>query len=503
MSTFGFYAVSFLTNAVILVFEITGGRLLAPYLGTSVGVWAGLIAVVLGGMALGYHYGGRFGDKNASRERIGLVLFLAGIAAILTWGLRDVLPTWIASEHVSVVWGAILAGALLFMPTVILLAAVSPLLAKNLIQNLSYSSKVVGELSAVGTAGSIVGALASGLLLVPLFGVDIILLGVAILILTLAYLVSQKDAGKRTGVLIGVLACALLLNTLPTQAGRAVADVSTAYNRIFVTNETYNEEQTLALWTSSAGIQCQMYVDAEGRVDESRVVEWYLRAHDTAIASFFPRGPEKALFLGGCVEAFPRYLLGRYPSMNAEVVEIDPGMLEVAKEYFGFVPASFPTLSSVFEDARTFVNRNHEPYDVIYMDAFGSAGRVPFQLMTEEMFERLSQNLREDGILLVNVHGSYEGAGALYPSVYVQTAKTAFSHVGLYQFTDVPQAPQNLMLVASRARELPETITSETYPDLVLRRAVPDENVITLTDNYAPVEGIFRDKLVRIPSLLD
>jgi LytS/YehU family sensor histidine kinase len=57
MNRYAFYALSFLTNATILVFEITGGRLLAPYIGNSVGVWAGLIAVILGGMAIGYHFG--------------------------------------------------------------------------------------------------------------------------------------------------------------------------------------------------------------------------------------------------------------------------------------------------------------------------------------------------------------------------------------------------------------------------------------------------------------
>lgn len=490
-----FYLVSFLTNAAILVFEITGGRLLAPYLGTSVGVWAGLIAVVLGGMALGYHYGGRLGDRDASRERISLVLFLAGLAALLAWSLRDVLPTWMVSEHVSVVLGAVVVGALLFMPTVILLAAVSPLLAKNLIQSLKDSAKVVGELNAVGTVGSIAGALATGLLLIPSFGIDTILLGIAIVILLLAYSVSGKNYLKRSGILAGVIVCALFFNTLPTTAGSVVADISTAYNRIFITNENFNGA-TRALWTSPFGIQCQMYVDDYGNVDETRLVEDYLKAHDVVIADAFPQGPTRALFLGGCIESFPRYLLHTYPETVADVVEIDPGMVNVAEEYFGFDPSHFPTLSNIVDDARTFVNKDHGPYDLIYLDAFGSAGRVPFQLMTEEMFERVAANLSEDGMLIVNTHGSYEGGGALYPSVYVKTARTAFPHAELYQFTGEPQVSQNLILIASKARTLPETFTSSARPEVIVRRAPTRNDVITLTDNYAPVEGIFPENLI-------
>lgn len=498
MRTSTFYVISFLTNATILVFEITGGRLLAPYLGTSVGVWAGLIAVVLGGMALGYHFGGRMGDTHASRERISFVLFLASLTAFLAWGLRDVLPSWIIGQDVSVVVGAVVVGTLLFVPTVILLAAVSPLLAKNLLSSLSTSAKVVGELNAVGTIGSIVGALATGLFLIPYFGVGDIMLGVAILIMVLAYVLSKKDVGTRIGVTAVVLACALSLNALPTRAGSIVADVSTAYNRIFITRE-HNGEDTLALWTSPFGIQCEMYVDENGNVDESRLVSEYLKAHDIVIASLFPKGPSKALFLGGCVEAFPRYLLGTYPTMTADVVEIDPGMIDVAETYFGFDASLHPTLTTIFEDARTFVNKNHEPYDVVYMDAFGSAGRAPFQLMTEEMFARVSLHLSERGVLLMNIHGAYEAGSALYPSVYVKTVQTAFPYVGLYQFTGAPRTPQNLVILASKTRELPSSLSDARYPGFLLERVYTDTNVITLTDNYAPVEGVFRNKLIRTP----
>ncbi|MEK9177235.1 MAG: fused MFS/spermidine synthase, partial [Patescibacteria group bacterium] len=93
MSVAVLYFLSFVTNAAILVLEIAGGRLLAPYIGTSVGVWAGLIAVILGGMALGYRVGGHLGDRDASQKRIGLVITVAGMAALISWGMRDFIPT--------------------------------------------------------------------------------------------------------------------------------------------------------------------------------------------------------------------------------------------------------------------------------------------------------------------------------------------------------------------------------------------------------------------------
>lgn len=492
MDRVSLYTIAFFTNAAILVFEIAGGRLLAPYIGTTVGVWAGLIAVVLGGMALGYHYGGRLADKNASRERIGLVLFGAGATALLSWSVRDSLPELFQVTQMSPTVGALVIGTALFMPTVFLLAAISPMLAKNLIERLESTGKTVGELNAVGTGGAIVGAVATGMFLIPYFGVSTIMLGVAIPTLLLGVVLARKYILKLAGVTALSLLVAFLLNTPTNEARGWVADISSAYNRIIITEEDAGGD-TLALWTSPFGIQCQMYVNAEGQADETRLVGAYQKAHALVIAHFFPEGPARGLFLGGCIGAFPRHLSLLYPNMESDVVEIDPEITEVARNYFSFDATKFPLMSIFHEDARVYVNREHEPYDVLHMDAFGSAGRVPFHLMTKEMFERLKENMREDGIVIVNVHGAYEGGGLLYPAVYAKTANSVFKTVAVYQFTDSPNMPQNLVLVASETRVLPEKIESGS---LILKRVTTPENVIVLTDDYAPVEGLSREKLL-------
>ncbi len=488
------YTLSFFTNAAILVFEIAGGRLLAPYLGTSVGVWAGLIAVILGGMAIGYHFGGKFADEDASEKRIGIALFLSGSAALLAWGVRDFIPTWVLYSHLEPTLGALIAGTCLFMPTVILLAAVSPMLAKNLIQKLDTAGKSVGELNAVGTAGSIAGAIGAGMVLVPLFGVGSIMLGVSGCLLVASFFLLKNEAGKFLGIAGLVAVLAFGINTLPTFAKTVAADVSTAYNRIFITHEKF-EGKTLALWTSPFGIQCLMYEKPDGSVDETRLAADYQWAHEAVIAATFPDGPRRMLFLGGCVESFPRYLLLKYPNASADVVEIDPGMTKVAEKYFGFNPAKFPTLKMIYEDARIFANGKHDAYDVEFMDAFDASGRPPFQLLTKEMFQRLSANLSDDGVLLINTHGSYRGEGELFASVFVKTAREVFPHAELYQYTNKPDENQNLVIVVSKTRELPDTFTNDIYPGFTVKKTPIDENVIAITDDYAPVEGIFRSAL--------
>lgn len=487
------YTLSFFTNAVVLVFEITGGRLLAPYLGTSVGVWAGLIAVVLGAMALGYHIGGRLGDSNASEERIGFLLFLSGIATLSTWALRDMLPSGIGGINPTT--GALLIGSVLFAPTVTLLAVISPLLAKNLLRTLETSAQTVGTLNMVGTIGAIAGAVVTGIYLIPSFGVDSIFLGIAVLLCLVSFAIRKKRVALYIAITLLLFSIAFFINTIPTRAAGWLGDVSSAYNRIIITAKD-GDDPTRAVWTSPFGIQCQMYVDETGHADESRLVETYQKAHDIFIANWFPQGPTRTLFLGGCIGAFPRYLLHTFPNMLADMVEIDPAMIQVAKEYFSFDADSFPTLSLIYEDARVFVNSDHASYDLVYIDAFGSSGRVPFHLVTTEMFERLALHVSSDGLLLMNTHGTYEGLGATYPAIFIKSARASFEHVSLYQFTDEPHKSQNLIIAASHTRELPDELTDPRYPTLTLRRVDTTDQVIEFTDNYAPVEGFTRERLL-------
>ncbi len=42
----------FLSSAILLVLEITGGRLIAPYLGVTLYSWTSIIGVVLAGLLL-------------------------------------------------------------------------------------------------------------------------------------------------------------------------------------------------------------------------------------------------------------------------------------------------------------------------------------------------------------------------------------------------------------------------------------------------------------------
>lgn len=69
-----------ISGASVMVIELLGTRLIAPFYGTSLYVWSSLISVTMVALTLGYFIGGRWSD---SAKRTGLSLIIA-LAAFLT-----------------------------------------------------------------------------------------------------------------------------------------------------------------------------------------------------------------------------------------------------------------------------------------------------------------------------------------------------------------------------------------------------------------------------------
>ena len=56
--------VVFTSGALVMIYEIIGSRILAPYIGTSTYVWTSLIGVILASLSLGYWLGGKTADSK-------------------------------------------------------------------------------------------------------------------------------------------------------------------------------------------------------------------------------------------------------------------------------------------------------------------------------------------------------------------------------------------------------------------------------------------------------
>jgi predicted membrane-bound spermidine synthase len=357
------------------------------------------------------------------------------------------------------------------------------------VKDVEHAGSATGTLNAIGTTGSIVGAVATGAFLLPYFGVSSILLGIAVTLLFAGFLFLRRNPTVHALILGVVLVLAFFLNALPTRASVSEADISTSYNRVFIDHiAAFDNARTIS--TDPFGLQCAMRLHEDGTVDENSIVFPYVKAFEIVRAHIYPIGNARTLFLGGCNFSYPRYVLNLFPDMIADVVEIDPGMTAIAERYFGFTASQFPTLSITHTDARLFLQQPHEAYDLIVMDTFGSSKGIPVHLTTQEMFESVSKNMSASSYLIINAHGAYIGEGSELPSALFKTVQSVFPHVAVYEMTGVPDTRQNLIMVASFSSQTPKLLLDSRFPEIILTQITLPESDIILTDDFAPVERL-------------
>jgi len=177
----------------------------------------------------------------------------------------------------------------------------------------------------------------------------------------------------------------------------------------------------------------------------------YARAMPAAMA--LVDQPRRVLIVGLGGGTIPRLLHAHFPQLEIDVVEIDPDVVAVATQYFGFQEDK--RMRAYVDDGRRFIAQHRNRYDVIFLDAF-SADSIPYHLATREFLLEVRRALTPTGLVAGNVWSRH--SNRLYDSM-VRTYLDVFE--SLYVI-DV-QGTGNKILLG-----LPRT-TAVTQQDLQLR----------------------------------
>ncbi len=182
------YTLAFVGGFVIMSLELLGGRVLAPYFGSSIHVWGSIITVFMLSLSIGYLLGGRLSVKEPSLKKFAIVFLMAAILLYpLVYYSEAVMM--IIFEHVEDPrYGSLLASGMLFALPTILLGMISPYSVRLLVQTTEESGYMAGRLYFVSTLGSAIGTLATSFYLVLYFEVNTILGGLTVSLLAVGVL---------------------------------------------------------------------------------------------------------------------------------------------------------------------------------------------------------------------------------------------------------------------------------------------------------------------------
>jgi hypothetical protein len=473
----------------VLVLEILAARMLAPYVGVTLETYTAIIGVVLAGIACGTWGGGRLADLFPPRWMLGPVLVIGGLLALATLPLvRGLGAIALARGDASAIIVLALFG---FFPPAAVLSAISPTVVKLQLASLRETGSVVGRLSALGTAGALVGTFVTGFVLVAELGTAtiVLVLGATLIVAGIVLGLMLAATGRRrpgAGTLAAVAVALALAAT-----GLAVGDrcqVESAYfcARVDVDpNRPGGRELILDTLRHS-------YVDLD---DPTHLEFDYARLIGDTIDVMRPRRqPLDALHIGGGGFSVPRYLSATRPGSRSLVLELDPALPALARERLGL--RTGPHLRVRTGDARVSLDGTLPGrFDLAVGDAFGGVA-VPWHLTTLEVTRAIRAKLRPRGIYALNV---IDYPPADFARAEAQTLGRAFRYVALVAPPELVEGRSggNFVLLASAVPlpldELRARIAARRTGEVVVagRRlerftgAVP-----VLTDEYAPVDQL-------------
>ncbi len=190
------YFLAFSSGFSIMGIELLGGRILAPYFGSSVHIWGSIITVFMLSLSFGYLLGGKLSIRHPSLTKYGLIFLVASIMVLPIALFAEPIMAFIFSHIEDSRYGSLLAStALFFIPTIIL-GMISPYSVRLLVTNSERSGQVAGGLYFVSTLGSALGTIITSFYMVLAFDVNTIILGFAGVLGTLGLIAISFDKLK-------------------------------------------------------------------------------------------------------------------------------------------------------------------------------------------------------------------------------------------------------------------------------------------------------------------
>jgi len=165
----------------------------------------------------------------------------------------------------------------------------------------------------------------------------------------------------------------------------------------------------------------------------------------------------------------------RHPDAVVEVVEIDPAVVDVAVEWFGFDP---DRCRVHLADAFAFLRSADASWDRVMVDAFLSEGGTsqvnvyPSYFGESDFIDLLAGRVAADGLLMANLNGSLRGPSSDRLLRLLDFIERAFGHLAVHSVAD--RTGEGYALAEHPDLELPD----DHYIALAGRRRLPSVDEI-------------------------
>lgn len=391
------YATEFFSGMSIMAVELGASRLLAPYFSSSQIVWTIIIGTIMIALALGNVWGGRRADLDADpaklyRRLIFAALWIGAIPVLgkyLILALAGVLI--VAIDTNLLIWAAFLSCMTIFVAPLFILGTVTPSLVKYATDNLQHNGRIVGNLNAFNTIGSIIGTFLPTFVTIPAVGTAVTFLMFAGILLSIGIIYFVSIGARKMFCVMSVVIF-LMCGVAGNSTGFAFWETNLLYEGESIYNYLQVRDTPRQIIFSTNvlfGVQSL-------KVKGGGLTGYY---YDYALAAPLMSGGKKILILGMGMGTFAEQCGKYFPTTHVTGVEIDDKITALARKYFE-LPAD---VEVVTYDGRAFLQADENFYDVILVDAFQDIS-PPFQMSSTEFFTLVRDHLNQGGVMVVNMN---------------------------------------------------------------------------------------------------
>ena len=332
--------VTLIAGSFTMAIEMAASRSLAPYLGSSLIVWSGLIGMILAAASVGAYVGGVVSERLTNIKDIDLkldsYLFTAGFYLAIVAIVKGVFLSPLVNMA-SLRLAVIIASVALFALPAAILASITPLLIRRRIVFISKNiektdhkiASLVGILSSLSALGAIIGTIIPGFWLLPLLGTNRLLLSISCILMILASSIYARYFPKKSLFKFAIALCFISPIFQGVEEFKVEKDVDSAYQRILIgIGEDQDKNKTRSLQVGSPRA-AQSIINMN---DTDRLASSYLRLF--RLAEYLSEEPQKpSLLIGGGAFLYARDYLKRQKGM-LHVAEIDGELESLAEKYF-------------------------------------------------------------------------------------------------------------------------------------------------------------------------
>ncbi|WP_299026726.1 fused MFS/spermidine synthase [uncultured Thermanaerothrix sp.] len=494
------YVTVFFAGLTTLALEMSASRLLGNYFGTSNLVWASIIGLILIYLTAGYFLGGVWADRSPKFITFYQILIWSALAiAMIPLIARPVLR--LAADAFDVLELGVLLGSfagvmVLFSIPVTLLGTASPFAIRLALHDSRQAGSISGTIYAISTLGAFLGTFLPPLWWIPTFGTyRTFLVCSAILLITGLVGLGITSGWRRVLIYAWTPAVPLLVLWLGLQGSD-----KTTRGLIYETESAYNYIQVL----QEGEFRLLRLNEGQGIHSIYHPTQRFFGGpwEQVLIAPFFNPPPvttnvvTRIAIVGLAAGTTALQATEVYPHAQIDGFEIDPRIVEVARQYFGMNESN---LNVIIQDGRWGLATSPHHYQIISLDAYRPP-YIPWHMTTVEFFQIVYDHLTPEGVAVVNVGRGPQDRRLLerlsstmqrvFPSVHVVDLPGTFN--SLLYATRQPTDAANLWANYEFLRQNPQT------PPLLLKtmelalanlQPTPTDGPI-FTDDLAPVEQI-------------